>query len=326
MAAAMAMAAAARWRVVSGIQPTGVPHLGNYLGALQNWVALQDAHDVVYMVVDLHALTVPQPPDALRRQIRDMTASLLACGIDPAKSTLFQQSAVRGERAGRAVVGTRTMTPPRQQHTRRAPSRAGRGARRAGMDPNVPHARRLAAAHDAVEGARTCQRRGRRRAARPNVGALTARARRRCSRGTWHIAQAKAAKQDTSADLESAAALASSTILTGLFVYPALMASDVLLYEYVRWHTRVASPSALGAHGTTGSRHWLGRSRAVRHMFPLVRTSCSTSSWPASSRGRSTTSTKHPSSPSRPPSSVRVSPTSARALKLRAPRPPPLPA
>jgi len=83
------------WRIVSGIQPTGVPHLGNYLGALQNWTALQNNHDVLYMVVDLHALTVPQPPAMLHQRIREMTASLLACGVDPARSVLFQQSTVR---------------------------------------------------------------------------------------------------------------------------------------------------------------------------------------------------------------------------------------
>ena len=87
-----------RWRIVSGIQPTGVPHLGNYLGALQNWTALQNDHDVLYMVVDLHALTVPQPPAVLHQRIREMTASLLACGVDPARSVLFQQSMVRAPR------------------------------------------------------------------------------------------------------------------------------------------------------------------------------------------------------------------------------------
>ena len=82
-------------RVFSGIQPTGVPHLGNYLGALSHWVRLQDTFDsVLYSVVDLHSLTTPQEPAALRRNVREMAASLLACGVDPKRSIVFQQSQV----------------------------------------------------------------------------------------------------------------------------------------------------------------------------------------------------------------------------------------
>ncbi|MED6268153.1 Tryptophan--tRNA ligase, mitochondrial [Characodon lateralis] len=84
-------------RVFSGIQPTGVPHLGNYLGALENWVALQNQYpSVLYSIVDLHSITRPQDPDQLRNNILDMAASLLACGIDPQKVILFQQSQVGG--------------------------------------------------------------------------------------------------------------------------------------------------------------------------------------------------------------------------------------
>ena len=81
-------------RVLSGIQPSGIPTIGNYLGALRNWVALQDTHDCLYCIVDLHAITVFQEPAALRTQTLEMAATLLACGIDPARSTLFVQSAV----------------------------------------------------------------------------------------------------------------------------------------------------------------------------------------------------------------------------------------
>lgn len=81
-------------RVFSGIQPSGVPTLGNYLGAIRNWVGLQEDHDCVFCVVDLHALTVWQEPEALRRNTREMAASVIACGIDPARSILFVQSAV----------------------------------------------------------------------------------------------------------------------------------------------------------------------------------------------------------------------------------------
>jgi tryptophanyl-tRNA synthetase len=81
-------------RVLSGIQPTGIPTIGNYLGALRNWVALQDDHECLYCVVDLHAITVWQNPDQLRAQTRQMAAAVLACGVDPARSALFLQSAV----------------------------------------------------------------------------------------------------------------------------------------------------------------------------------------------------------------------------------------
>ncbi|MBC6456875.1 tryptophan--tRNA ligase [Actinomadura sp. HBU206391] len=83
-------------RVLSGIQPTGDSfHLGNYLGALRQWVALQDTHDAFYCVVDLHAITVDYEPEALRRRTRLSAAQLLGMGVDPERSTLFVQSHVR---------------------------------------------------------------------------------------------------------------------------------------------------------------------------------------------------------------------------------------
>ena len=81
-------------RVFSGVQPTGNLHLGNYLGAIKRFVALQETHDCIYCVVDLHAITVPQKPDALRANIREVTAAFLACGIDPAAHVIFNQSQV----------------------------------------------------------------------------------------------------------------------------------------------------------------------------------------------------------------------------------------
>ncbi|KAJ1953930.1 Tryptophan--tRNA ligase, mitochondrial [Linderina pennispora] len=85
-------------RVFSGIQPTGVPQLGNYLGSLQNWVKLQQnstADDsLLFSIVDLHALTVPRSPQKLRQETLEMAASIVACGVDPTKSLLFRQSAV----------------------------------------------------------------------------------------------------------------------------------------------------------------------------------------------------------------------------------------
>jgi tryptophanyl-tRNA synthetase len=82
-------------RVFSGIQPSGIPTLGNYLGAIRNWVKLQDDHECLWCVVDLHAITVWQDPAALRRQSLEMAAVLLACGVDPANHILFLQSGVR---------------------------------------------------------------------------------------------------------------------------------------------------------------------------------------------------------------------------------------
>ena len=81
-------------RVFSGIQPTGGFTLGNYLGAVRNWGALQDEYDCIYSVVDLHSITVRQDPATLRRQIRESAALLLACGVDPEKAILFVQGDV----------------------------------------------------------------------------------------------------------------------------------------------------------------------------------------------------------------------------------------
>ncbi|KAM4731962.1 tryptophan--tRNA ligase, mitochondrial [Anableps anableps] len=99
-------------RVFSGIQPTGVPHLGNYLGALENWVALQNQYPLVlYSIVDLHSITQPQDPDKLRNNILDMAASLLACGINPEKAILFQQSQVSEHAELCWILGCLTSMP-----------------------------------------------------------------------------------------------------------------------------------------------------------------------------------------------------------------------
>ncbi|WP_428376910.1 tryptophan--tRNA ligase [Lichenicoccus sp.] len=81
-------------RIFSGIQPSGVPHLGNYLGAIRNWVSLQAEHECLFCLVDLHAITVWQDPAILREQTRLQTAVLIAAGIDPVRHILFNQSAV----------------------------------------------------------------------------------------------------------------------------------------------------------------------------------------------------------------------------------------
>ena len=81
-------------RIFSGVQPTGNLHLGNYLGAIRNFVALQEDYEGIYCVVDMHAITVWQEPEELRRHTREVTAAYLAAGIDPKSSIIFNQSQV----------------------------------------------------------------------------------------------------------------------------------------------------------------------------------------------------------------------------------------
>jgi tryptophanyl-tRNA synthetase len=81
-------------RIFSGIQPTGNLHLGNYLGAIRNWVALQNDYECIFCVVDLHALTQPQDPTELRSSTREVTAAYIAAGVDPERCTIFNQSMV----------------------------------------------------------------------------------------------------------------------------------------------------------------------------------------------------------------------------------------
>ena len=81
-------------RIFSGIQPSGELHIGNYLGAVKNWVALQREHESLFCIVDYHAITVMYEPEDLRTRRREMAISLLAAGIDPERATLFAQSSV----------------------------------------------------------------------------------------------------------------------------------------------------------------------------------------------------------------------------------------
>ncbi|MCL4366667.1 tryptophan--tRNA ligase [Patescibacteria group bacterium] len=81
-------------RVFSGVQPSGDLHIGNYLGAIKRWVALQEEYDNIFCVVDLHAITTPQDPKILKQKIREVAALYLASGIDPQKSKVFVQSHV----------------------------------------------------------------------------------------------------------------------------------------------------------------------------------------------------------------------------------------
>ncbi len=95
--------------VFSGIQPTGNLHLGNYLGSIRNWIDLQDQHRCIFGVMNLHAITLPQDPKELRKNILDAAAVYLACGLDPKKTTLFVQGEVPQHAELAWVLGT--MTP-----------------------------------------------------------------------------------------------------------------------------------------------------------------------------------------------------------------------
>lgn len=95
-------------RILSGVQPTGNLHLGNYLGAIRNWVSMQNTHECLFMLADLHAITVPQEPDKLRAAVRETAAAYIACGIDPKKSAIFPQSAIAGHSELAWILGCHT--------------------------------------------------------------------------------------------------------------------------------------------------------------------------------------------------------------------------
>ncbi|MCD6500443.1 tryptophan--tRNA ligase [bacterium] len=82
-------------RVFSGIQPTGETHIGNYLGAIKQWVKLQEKHECIFCIVDLHSLTVPYPVGELQKRIKEKTIAYIAAGVDPKKSIIFVQSQVK---------------------------------------------------------------------------------------------------------------------------------------------------------------------------------------------------------------------------------------
>jgi tryptophanyl-tRNA synthetase len=87
-----AAATSTRGRVFSGVQPSGLPHVGNYLGAFRNYIAMQDTHDAIYCIVDYHALTSTHDGELIRRSTQEMALGLLALGLDPERAILFRQS------------------------------------------------------------------------------------------------------------------------------------------------------------------------------------------------------------------------------------------
>jgi tryptophanyl-tRNA synthetase len=98
-------------RLFSGIQPSGTLHLGNYLGAIKNWVSLQEKYEPIFCVVDLHAITVPQKPEDLRQKTLEVAKIYLAAGIDPKKSTIFVQSHVPEHTELAWILNTITKIP-----------------------------------------------------------------------------------------------------------------------------------------------------------------------------------------------------------------------
>ena len=94
--------------VVSGVRPTGELHLGNYLGAIKQFVELQDKYKTFFFIADLHAITEPQDPKKLGRQILEVAALYLACGLDPKKTTLFIQSQISEHLELSHILGTLT--------------------------------------------------------------------------------------------------------------------------------------------------------------------------------------------------------------------------
>jgi tryptophanyl-tRNA synthetase len=125
---------AQRPRVLSGIQPTADSfHLGNYLGAVRNWVAMQDSHDAFYCVVDLHAITAGHDPEVLRRRTRVSAAQLLAAGLDPERCTLFVQSQVPEHAQLAWVLGCITGFGEASRMTQFKDKSARQGAERASV-------------------------------------------------------------------------------------------------------------------------------------------------------------------------------------------------
>ena len=122
-----------RKRIFSGMQPTNNLHLGNYLGALKNWVDLQRQGDeCIFCVVDLHAITVPQDPEALRKSTREIAAAYIAAGIDPAKAIIFPQSAVPAHTQLMWLLSTMTQMGKLERMTQ-FKDKAGKNAERVGL-------------------------------------------------------------------------------------------------------------------------------------------------------------------------------------------------
>ncbi len=120
-------------RVLSGIQPSGQLTLGNYIGAMRNFVKLQEDHDCFFMVVDLHAITNPQEPEKLKEQIEAVAALFIAAGIDPAKSSVFLQSHVKAHAELGWLMTTMAYMGELERMTQYKDKSAGKGSIPAGL-------------------------------------------------------------------------------------------------------------------------------------------------------------------------------------------------
>lgn len=168
-------------RIFSGAQPTGQLHIGNYLGALKNWVALQDEYESFYCIVNLHAITLPQDPATLRKATLDLARIYLAAGVDPEKATIFIQSDVAEHSELTWILSCIARMGELERMTQFKDK--ARKVIFKGLD--------MSRVDDSVESLR---------------GAILA-------------------------DVEKAAASNAERASVGLFTYPVLMASDILLYQ-----------------------------------------------------------------------------------------------
>ncbi len=119
--------------VFSGVKPTSVPHLGNYIGALKQWVEIQKNHHCLFSIVDLHAITVPQEPKELRQSTLDIAATYLAVGIDPKRSTIYIQSEVAAHTELAWILGTIAKMGELERMTQFKDKSQKGGAERAGL-------------------------------------------------------------------------------------------------------------------------------------------------------------------------------------------------
>lgn len=115
-------------RLLSGIQPSGELHLGNYLGAIKQWISLQQVHESLFCIVDLHAITARQDPKKLHENIRRVAASYLACGVDPQESAIFVQSSVSAHAELAWVLSTFTQMGELERMTQFKDKSKGKGA------------------------------------------------------------------------------------------------------------------------------------------------------------------------------------------------------
>jgi tryptophanyl-tRNA synthetase len=120
-------------RIFSGVQPSGNLHIGNYLGAIKNWVKLQDEYESIFCVVDLHAITVPQDPEELKKKVIEVAKAYLACGISPEKSNIFIQSHVQEHAELAWILNTLAKMPELDKMTQFKDKTQGKGRESIGV-------------------------------------------------------------------------------------------------------------------------------------------------------------------------------------------------